>query len=176
VPNKKKSLLSLLALIIISTVAVAASFANFTATPVVVPTNAFATGTLSLTADKSSVISSISNASIGDSTTGGITITNTGSLPATLSFSGTLDSGSDAALAAQLNLKIYLGTDASGTIVYDGSLSADPIDTPDQTLAAGASQSYWFVVSLPTSGSGATDNLVQGKSAVSTFTWNATAA
>ena len=72
--HKKKLLLSLLSLLAISSAAIAASFANFTATPIVIPTNSVATGTLSLSSDKASAIYTLANAKIGDSTVGSITI------------------------------------------------------------------------------------------------------
>ena len=172
--HNKKLMLTLLALVTIASAAIAATFANFTATPIVVPTNAVATGTLTLSADSSSAIYTLANAKIGASTTGAIAVTNTGSINGTLSMSGVTTGA--AALAAQATLKVYIGTDASGTKVYDGSLTGPITVSPNQAIASGATVHYFFVVAVPSAGTDTLDNLIQGESITSTFTWNATQA
>jgi len=100
-----KILLSLAAVSVLAVAAVGGTFANFTATPTAIASNAFASGTLSMTRSGSGAIFNASAMKIGDSATGTVTITNTGTLAGVYSLSGST-TGS-APLASQLNLKIY---------------------------------------------------------------------
>ncbi|HEX9378490.1 MAG TPA: TasA family protein [Gaiellaceae bacterium] len=146
------------------------TFANFTATPTAIASNAFASGTLSMTRSGSGAIFNASAMKIGDSVTGTVTITNTGTLAGVYSLSGST-TGS-APLASQLNLKVYKDVDG-GTALYDGSLGAVS-SAALGTFAAGEAHTFYFHVTFPTTGTDAGDNVLQGLAASTTFTWSAT--
>ena len=114
-----KILLSLAAISVLAVAAVGGTFANFTATPTSIASNAFASGSLSMTRSGSGAIFNAAAMKIGDSATGSVTITNTGTLAGAYTLSGS--SSGSSALAAQLNLKVYKDVDG-GTALYDGSL------------------------------------------------------
>jgi len=109
---------------------------------------------------------------IGDSVTGTVTITNTGTLAGVYSLSGST-TGS-APLASQLNLKVYKDVDG-GTALYDGSLGAVS-SAALGTFAAGEAHTFYFHVTFPTTGTDAGDNVLQGLATSTTFTWSATQA
>src|SRR5881396_2990231 len=115
-----KILLSVATVAVVTVAAVGGTFANFTATPTSIASNAFAAGSLSMTRSGSGAIFSASTMKIGDSATGSITITNTGNLAGVYTLSGS--SSGSSALTGQLNLKVYKDVDG-GTALYDGSLS-----------------------------------------------------
>src|SRR5438067_7339647 len=83
-----KILLSLATVAIVAVAAVGGTFANFTATPTSVASNAFTTGSLSMTRSGSGAIFSASAMKIGDTATGSITISNTGSLAGAYTLAG----------------------------------------------------------------------------------------
>jgi hypothetical protein len=166
----KKMLLTLVAFAVIAIAAVGGTFANFTATPVSIASNSFASGSLSMTRSGSGAILSASAMKIGDSVAGSVTITNTGTLAGVYTLAGST-SGS-ASLAAQLNLKIYKDVDGVNPI-YDGPLGS--LTASLGTFAAsGDSHVFYFHVTLPTTGTDAGDNLLQALSTSATFTWSAT--
>ena len=168
----QKLLLSAAAVAVVSVAAVGGTFANFTATPTSISSNAFATGSLAMSRSGSGAILSLSAMKIGDSTSGSVTITNTGNLAGAYTLTGA--SSGSSALAGHLHLTIYKDADG-GTAIYDGSLGS--FSTSLGTFAAnGAAHTFYFHVSLPTTGSDAGDNLLQGLSATETFTWTATQA
>jgi hypothetical protein len=167
-----KILLSLAAVSVIAVAAVGGTFANFTATPTAIASNAFASGTLSMTRSGSGAIFTASTMKIGDSATGSVTITNSGTLAGVYSLAGST-TGS-APLASQLNLKIYRDVDG-GTALYDGSLGAITSASLG-TAAAGEAHVFYFHVTFPTTGTDAGDNVLQGLSVSTTFTWSATQA
>jgi spore coat-associated protein N len=167
-----KVLLSLAATAVVTVVAVGGTFANFTATPTTIASNAFASGTLEMTRSGSGAIFSSAAMKIGDEATGSVTITNTGTLAGAYTLSGT--GSGNAALVSQLHLKLYKDADG-GTAIYDGPLGT--FSTSLGTFAAdGGEHTFYFHVSLPTTGSDAGDNALQGLSAEETFTWSATQA
>src|SRR5207253_3009860 len=86
---------------------------------------------------------------IGDTATGSVTITNTGTLAGAYTLAGT-GSGS-AALAAQLHLTLYKDVDG-GTAIYDGSLGSFSASL-GTFAASGGAHTYYFHVSLPTTAS-----------------------
>src|SRR5713226_9760047 len=77
-----KVLLTVAALSAFGVIAVGGTYANFTATPTTISNNAFASGSLTMSRSGSGAVLSASAMKIGDSTTGSVTITNTGSLAA----------------------------------------------------------------------------------------------
>jgi spore coat-associated protein N len=154
------------------------SGANFTAHSAN-PANTFTAGTLSIGNNQSSAILSAGNMKPGDTATGTVDISNTGSIPGTfkLSTSNVVDTAS---LLGQLDLKVedcglYVGTTApsctTGTsVVYTGKANA--ITTPALgTFAASAKHRYQFSVTMPTS----ITDAFQGKTASVEFDWDATA-
>jgi len=167
-------LLTIAALVAVTTVAVGGTYANFTATPTTVTSNAFASGSLTMTRSGAGAILTASAMKIGDSATGSVTITNTGNLAGVYSLSGSTTGSS--ALAGQLQLKIYADADNTGTPVYTGALSGLSSVSLGTFAANGDAHTYYFHVSLPTTGTDAGDNVFQGLAASATFTWSATQA
>jgi hypothetical protein len=167
-----KVLASLAALGAVSVLAVGGTYANFSATPVTISSNAFATGELTMARSGSGVVFDLSNAKIGQEATGAVTISNTGTLDGAFTLEGTVAG----ALAPSLELKIYKNTDnAAGSLLYDGTLAGFSSAVDLGTLAAkSGTATFYFHVTLPTTGSDAGDNALQGKSANVSFTWKAT--
>ncbi|TML94852.1 MAG: hypothetical protein E6G03_10435 [Actinobacteria bacterium] len=168
-----KILLSLAAVSVVTVAAVGGTFANFTATPTTIASNAFASGSLTMSRSGSGAIFSASAMKIGDTATGSVTITNTGSLSGAYSLAGS--SSGSSALSSQLNLKLYKDVDG-GTAIYDGSLGGFSSVALGTFAASGDSHTFYFHVSFPTTGTDAGDNALQGLSASTTFTWSATQA
>jgi hypothetical protein len=164
-----KVVATIVAMAAVSVGALGGTYATFTATPVTIASNAFATGTLSIARGGSGAIFNASNQKIGQESVGSVTISNTGSLDGAFTLAGS----SSGTLAPSLKLVVYKNTDNNaGTKLYDGTLSG--FSSADLgTIAGGASSTYYFHVNLPTTGSDATDNALQGKSASETFTWSA---
>ena len=167
-----KILLSLAAVSVVAVAALGGTFANFTATPTTISSNAFASGSLTMSRSGSGAIFSASAMKIGDTATGSVTITNTGTLAGAYTLAGT--SSGSATLAAQLHLTLYKDVDG-GTAIYDGSLGSFSVSL-GTFAASGGAHTYYFHVSLPTTGSDAGDNALQGLSASEDFTWSATQA
>jgi hypothetical protein len=168
-----KILLTLAAVSVVTVAAVGGTFANFTATPASIASNAFASGSLSMTRSGSGAIFNAAAMKIGDSLSGSVTITNTGTLPGAYTLSGSASGSS--ALSSQLNLKVYKDADG-GTAIYDGSLGSFSSASLGTFAADGDAHTFYFHVSFPTTGSDAGDNALQGLSASATFTWSATQA
>lgn len=157
----------------VSIAAAGGTYANFTATPVTVSSNAFAAGTLEMSRSGSGAILSASNMVVDDEVTGSVTITNTGSLAGDYTLSGSASGD----LAPSLQLVVYKDVDGDqGAKIYDGALDglgSVPLGT---FAASGGAHAFYFHVVLPSTGSDAGDNLLQGKSASVSFTWSATQA
>jgi spore coat-associated protein N len=178
--TSKKFLITLLALSAIAVAAVGASFSAFTATPVTIASQAFANGSLAMSASTSAIFT-IHDAVVGSSTTGSITISDIGTIPANFSLTGSTDSGSDANLASILTMQIYKDVDLTSTPIYSGLVStfaALPtgglaLGTFQKAGTAGDNHTYYFHVELPSTGSTAGDNALQAKTVSSTFSWNA---
>ena len=162
-----KILLSLAVISIAAVAAVGGTFANFTATPTTISSNAFASGSLTMSRSGSGA-----NAldEIVDTATGSVTITNTGSLAGAYTLTGS--SSGTAALANQLHLTLYKDADG-GTAIYDGSLGGFSSVSLGTFSANGDAHTFYFHVSLPTTGSNTGDNALQGLSADESFTWSA---
>jgi spore coat-associated protein N len=167
-----KILLSLAAISVAAVATVGGTFANFTATPTTISSNAFASGSLTMTRSGTGAIFSSAAMKIGDTATGQVTITNTGTLAGTYTLTGSLSGGSSAALASQLHLTLYKDVDNTGTVVYDGSLGSFSASLGTFAASTGA-HTFYFHVSLPSTGTDAGDNLLQGLSADESFTWSA---
>lgn len=159
----------------VSVAAVGGTYANFTASPTTIASNAFTTGTLSMSRSGSGAVLTASALKPGDEATGSVTINNTGSLAGVYTLAGST-SGS-AALAGQLNLVLYKNTDNDvASKLYDGALSSFSSVALGTLAATSGTGTYYFHVSLPTTGSDAGDNAFQGLSATASFTWAATSA
>jgi spore coat-associated protein N len=169
----KKIALTLAAVGSVSVLAAGGTYANFTATPVTIGSNAFAAGTLEMSRSGTAAIFSASGMAIGEEATGSVTITNTGSLPGEYTLSGS----ATGSLAGALNLVIYEDNDgAAGSKVYDGALTGVGSVALGTFAADGGAHTFYFHVVLPTTGTDAGDNAYQGQSADATFTWSATQA
>jgi hypothetical protein len=166
-----KILLSLAALGAVSIAAIGGTFANFTASPTSISSNGFATGNLTMSRSGSGALFNASLMKIGDTASGSVTITNTGTLAGvyTLAGSGT----GDAALVSKLHLTVYEDVDNSGTPVYDGAFGSFSASLGTFAATSGA-HTFYVHVSLPSTGSDTTDNLLQGLAASESFTWSAT--
>jgi spore coat-associated protein N len=168
--NPRRVLAALATLLLAAAVAVG-SGANFTASSAN-PSNTFSTGTLDITNTQSGAIVSMSNMRPGDSQTGTVDITNSGSLSGTFTLAESNVTG--AALAGQLDLSITDCGDvasadcATGTSLYSGKLDS-LTSTALGTFAAGQGRRYEFTVTLPSS----TGNAFQGTSASAQFDWSA---
>ena len=165
-----KIFLSLAAIAVVAVASVGGTFANFTATPTTISSNAFASGSLTMSRSGSGAIFSSVAMKIGDTAPGSVTITNTGTLSGAYTLTGS--SSGSAALASQLHLTLYKDVDGSGTPIYDGSLGT--FSASLGTFAAnGGAHTFYFHVSLPTTGTDAGDNALQGLAADESFTWSA---
>ena len=169
----QKLLLSAAAVAVVSVAAVGGTFANFTATPTSISSNAFATGSLAMSRSGSGAIFSLSAMKIGDTASGSVTISNTGTLAGAYTLTGA--SSGSSALTGQLKLTVYKDSDG-GTAVYDGSLAGFSSASLGTFAANGDAHTFYFHVSLPSAGSDTADNLLQGLSASESFTWTATQA
>ena len=168
-----KIALTLAAVSVVSIGAVGGTWANFTATPVTISSNAFAAGTLTMSRSGSGAIFDAGGMKIGEDATGSVTITNTGSIAGDYSLAGS----ASGALAGSLKLVIYKDNDGvAGSKIYDGTLAGLGSVSLGQFAANGDAHSFHFHVSLPTTGSDAGDNALQGQSASASFTWSATQA
>ena len=172
--RNSRLLLTIAAIVAVSAVAVGGTYANFTATPTTVTSNAFASGSLTMTRSGSGAILTASAMKIGDSASGSVTITNTGNLAGVYTLGGSTTGSS--ALAGQLLLKIYADADNTGTPAYSGALSGLSSLSLGTFAASGDAHTYYFHVSLPTTGTDAGDNAFQGLAASATFAWSATQA
>jgi hypothetical protein len=169
----RKIALSAAAIGAVSIAAAGGTYANFTATPVTISNNAFAAGTLEMDRSGSGAVFSAANMAVGGEASGSVTISNTGSLAGEYVLTGS----ASGELAPSLDLVIYKDDDGgAGSKIYDGAL--DDLESVDlgSFAADGGAHTFYFHVSLPTTGSDAGDNALQGKSASASFTWSATQA
>lgn len=156
----------------VSVAAIGGTYANFAASPTTITSNAFATGSLQMSRTGSGAIFDLGPAKIGEEATGSVTITNTGTLAGQYTLAGTT-TGS-AVLASQLRLVIYKNTDgAAGSKLYDGTLGAFSSADLGTFAASGGANTYYFHVTLPTTGTDAGDNALQGLATATSFTWSA---
>jgi hypothetical protein len=193
VPVPRKLLLTLLALTALAVTAGSATYAAFSGTTSSTG-NAFSAGSVSLSDDDSdTALLSLSGAKPGNSDTGCIRVTYTGSLDATVRIYATLAG----ALAPYLDVTVTRGTDpspsfdscagftADGTnyigqgpgVIYSGTLAAfpsnwaggvvDPTSASPATWSTSTSRSYRISVSLQN------DPAAQGLSGSASFTWEA---
>lgn len=152
-----------------------------------VDANAFTTGTLDLTTDRTTALVTFNNMAPGDQATAPIVVTNNGSLSLRYAISSVATDADLKGLMSQLDLTIKTGvTDCSnagfatdGTVIYGpadlGSLTGlnlvgDPTtggQAGDRTLAAAGAENLCFNVALPL----ATGNAFQDATTTATFTF-----
>jgi hypothetical protein len=125
--------------------------------------NQYKAGTLLQTNSKAGAIFNVSNLKPGDTVNGTVTITNSGSLPASFSLTETATNGFVTPSNLQLTVKDGTTTVYSGTF---GGLGTKALGTT--TWAAGESHTYSFSVTL----AGTASNDEQGKSATATYSWD----
>jgi hypothetical protein len=167
-----KILLSIAALGAVSVAAIGGTYANFAAAPTTLSSNAFTAGSLSMSRSGSGAIFSIDAAKIGEETSGSVTITNTGTLAGAYTLSGS--TAGSAVLADKLQLVAYKDIDGSASAkIYDGALSGFSSVGLGTFAASNGAHTYYFHVSLPTTGSDTGDNALQGLSTATSFTWSA---
>ena len=161
----RKILVPLATLVAASAVAVGsgATFTSTTANTV----SAVTSGTLSHSNSKdNAAIFNLTNMKPGDVLNGGLTITNTGSLPA--SFSLTETASTNTFTGANLTLDIVNTT--TNSTVYSGTFGAlvDGAKNALGTIAAGATNNFTFTVKLAES----TPNADQNKTATAAYQWD----
>jgi spore coat-associated protein N len=151
------------------------SGASFTASAAN-PGNVFTTGTLTIGNTPGTALLTAGTMKPGDTTSGTVDITNTGSLAGDFVLK-TANTTGYAALLAQMDLVVLdcgawtvsAPTCASGTTVYTGKISA--LSNASLGNYAGAiKHRYKFTTTLPAS----TDDTYQGKTASVDFAWSAT--
>lgn len=153
--------------------------ANFTATSTS-PSNQFATGTLTLSNDKSTAgqLVNISAMIPGDTATRTVVITNSGTLSFTYTAAIASNTSPDTLLWTDTTngLQVIVRqTDASGAVLYPSSGTAPgPLKNfalpQSATVAASATSTLWMQFSLPTTAG----NTFQGLTQSFTITYTAT--
>ena len=132
----------------------------------------FASGILSMSnPDAGAAILSASGMKPGDTRSGTLTVTNSGSVSGSysLSASGLVDTPSTPALSQTLNLTIDDVTTTPSTNIYTGSL-AGFTHASLGTFTPGQARTYRFQIAWPSS---STNPQLQGAQTSLTFAWNA---
>jgi hypothetical protein len=167
----KKILVPLATLTIAGAIAVG-SGATFTSTSGNT-ISAVTTGTLTQTNSKSNAaIFNLTNMKPGDTVNGGVTITNTGTLPADFSLTQALSANAFADKTTGDNyLKLTITNVTDNKQVWAGNFGAlvDGASNPLGEFAPGAAKTFRFSVTLDA----AAPNSEQGKTANATFNWDA---
>ena len=138
------------------------------------PGNSATAGTLQMTNSKSgAAIVTLSNIRPGDSNSGTVTITNSGSLSADMYLSESNVTGG--AFASDLQLKV-VDTTLSNAVVYNGSLSGMSsaihlAPSSGTQWAAGEHHDLTFTVTFPNNSTPGADNAYQGAGASAEFDW-----
>jgi spore coat-associated protein N len=129
--------------------------------------SAVASGTLTQSNSRSgAAIFDVTNVKPGDSVTGSVTITNTGTLPAIFEVVETAENGfvND----SLLNMRITEQGPAGNRVFFDGPFGDLADVTELGRFAAGEARTYTYVVTL----SQDAGNEEQGKSATASYRWN----
>ena len=164
--RKRLAIVPLAGLLVAAAVAVG-SGADFVSNSVNTA-NAFSTGTLSQQNSKADkAIFDLANLKPGDTLNGSVTITNSGTLPASFTLTENAVNG----FVKADNLTLVITRAGSTTPVWSGTFGAltkaGPLDLG--TFAAGEKRDYTFSTTLAQSA----DNTEQGKTAKATYTWDA---
>jgi len=130
--------------------------------------NAYSTGTLTQSNSKAgAAVFNLPSAKPGDTVNGSVTITNSGSLPATFKLTETATNG----FTTKSNLKLTITESGNATPLWTGTFgeltTAGALDLGNFT--AGQARTFVFSVTLAQSA----DNTEQGKTATATYSWDA---
>lgn len=111
-------------------------------------------------------IFNLTNMKPGDTLNGSLTLTNTGSLPATFSLTETSSTNG----FSGDNLTLSITNTTTGAVVYNGTFGglADGAKNDLGVVQAGVANNYRFTVKLAQTA----DNTQQGKSATAAYTWD----
>lgn len=175
-------LLATVALAVASVSAGGFSLALFTSTATI-GGNTFTTGTIVIGLSPASALITFSGMLPGDSTTGTLTVTSSGTSQLRYAMTTAATNADAKALRDQMTLVIKTKdtatagcTNFDGTQLYSGTLAAGAIGDPtagaqagDRTLAGAASEVLCFRAALPS----ATGNAFQGATTTATFTFSA---
>lgn len=175
-------LLATVALAVASVSAGGFSLALFTSTATI-GGNTFTAGTIVIGLSPASALITFSNMLPGDSTTGTLTVTSSGTSQLRYAMTTAATNADAKALRDQMTLVIKTKdtatagcTNFDGTQLYSGTLAAGAIGDPtagaqagDRTLAGAASEVLCFRAALPS----ATGNAFQGATTTATFTFSA---
>jgi spore coat-associated protein N len=168
----------------LSLTGVAMSMAQFT-DQATVPSNDFTTGTVDISTSPTTSLLSLGNMAPGDTVNGSLVVTNAGSLNLRYAMS-TSSTNADVPVPLNLRSQLSLQVKTIGTscAAFNGAdvvtlalLSTNPgfgsnaqgADPGDRTLAAAASETLCFRVTLPLG----TGNAYQGATTTATFTFDA---
>lgn len=175
-------LLATVALAVASVSAGGFSLALFTSTATI-GGNTFTAGTIVIGLSPASALITFSGMLPGDSTTGTLTVTSSGTSQLRYAMTTAATNADAKALRDQMTLVIKTKdtatagcTNFDGTQLYSGTLAAGAIGDPtagaqagDRTLAGAASEVLCFRAALPS----ATGNAFQGATTTATFTFSA---
>jgi hypothetical protein len=147
-----------------------------------VPGNTFSTGSVDISTSPTSALVTFTSMSPGDKVTAPLTVSNAGSMDfryamsTSITGSATLASGLELQIKSTVTTCTNAGFDATGTSLYNSTLSGGAIGSNaqgaqagDRTLAQSSNEVLCFQVRLPSS-AGAS---LQGLSTTATFTFDA---
>ena len=163
--NRRKVLVPLATLLAAGAVAVGsgATFSSTTGNTI----SSVTSGTLTHSNSKANAaVFDLTNIKPGDTLNGGLTVTNTGSLPASFSLTETASSNG----FAGSNLTLSITNTTTGAVVYDGTFGglADNQAQDLGVVQGGVANSYRFTVKLAQD----TPNTDQGKTATASYRWD----
>jgi hypothetical protein len=165
--RRPRRLLATLALLLAATGVALGSGASFTSASVN-PSNTFSSGTLTQSNSKAgAAVLTASNMKPGDTKSGTVTITNTGTLGGAFSV---VESGVDSGFTTT-KLQLKIADTTTGTDVYSGPLGGLGTKSLGD-WAKNEAHAYKFTITFPETNTD--QNADQNKSATATFTWNAT--
>jgi hypothetical protein len=164
-----RRLLATLALLLAATGVAIGSGASFSSASVN-PSNTFASGALTQSNDKDGkAVLTAANMKPGDTTSGTVTIKNTGTLGG--NFTAAESAATSTYTTTKLKLVVTDVTTSTPAPVYSGDLDGFGAKSLG-AWKAGEAHTYKFVVTFPETNTD--QNTDQNKTAGATFTWNAT--
>jgi len=181
--NRRMMVLATLAVLVLAAAALIASSASFTAASAN-PGNLFTAGTLTMSNDKdTALIVTASNMKPGDTVSGQVTLSNTGSVPGTFTLTKALVGTDTAGFGGELRLTIQEYTDGTfttptGSTLFPTAALSNAISGLSlgvwQPSGATKTHYYKFTVNWPNDAGAPADDTFQGKSVTYRFDWNAT--
>lgn len=169
IANRRKAIVPLATLLAAAAVAVG-SGATFTSTTSN-STSAVTTGTLTQSNSKANAaIFNLTNVKPGDSVTGNLKITNTGTLPAAFSLTETASANAFGGTTAGSNLTLKITNTTTNVVVFDGIFGGleDNKKNALGTVQPGVANDFTFVVTLASTA----DNTDQAKTASAAYQWD----